>query len=127
MDKTQSVREGFDKNAQAYQDRFMDFELYNDTFDFFCEQVKSPHAEVLDIATGPGNISRYLLNQRPDFRLLGIDLSPRMVELAKINNPSSHFQVFDCRELSRLNRSFDGIICGFGLPYLSKEEALKLI
>jgi hypothetical protein len=46
-----------------------------------------------------------------------------MVELAREAVPSAQFAVHDCRNLAELQRRFDGIICAFGLPYLSPEEA----
>ena len=33
----------------------------------------------------------------------------------------------DCRRLADLQMRFDGIICAFGLPYLSREEAVAFI
>jgi Methyltransferase domain len=65
--------------------------------------------------------------QRPDLDLLGIDLAPRMVELAREAVPTAQFSVHDCRHLGDLKRYFDGIICAFGLPYLSPEEATAFI
>ncbi|WP_442787051.1 class I SAM-dependent methyltransferase [Flavobacterium suncheonense] len=127
MDKTQKAVEAFNKYANLYQDRFMDFDLYNDTFELFCEAIEKKNAEVLELACGPGNITKYLLQQRPDFQILGTDLAPNMIELARKNNPMAKFQLLDCRDFLKLKRNFDGIMCGFGLPYLSKEEAVQLI
>jgi len=50
-----------------------------------------------------------------------------MIALAKINNPQAEFRLMDCRDISLLGKKFDAIMCGFCLPYLSKEEAIKLI
>jgi 2-polyprenyl-3-methyl-5-hydroxy-6-metoxy-1,4-benzoquinol methylase len=50
-----------------------------------------------------------------------------MIELAKSNNPTAHFQLMDCRAIANLSKKFDAILCGFGLPYLSKEEAIQFI
>ncbi len=127
MDRSQQAAAAFDKNAVLYQDRFMDFELYNDTFNLFCTHVLTENAHILDLACGPGNITKYLLQQRPDFKILGIDLAPKMIELAQLNNPNAEFLVMDCRVIRQLPHPYDGIICGFGLPYLSKEEAIQLI
>jgi predicted TPR repeat methyltransferase len=33
----------------------------------------------------------------------------------------------DCRKISTLRQKFDGITCGFCLPYLTREEAINLI
>jgi 2-polyprenyl-3-methyl-5-hydroxy-6-metoxy-1,4-benzoquinol methylase len=65
--------------------------------------------------------------QRPELDLLGIDLAPRMVEFAREAAPSAQFAVHDCRHLADLEQRFDGIICAFGLPYLSPEEASAFI
>ncbi|MEZ4826034.1 MAG: methyltransferase domain-containing protein [Bacteroidia bacterium] len=127
MDKSQKAVAVFDKLAELYQNKFMDQSGFIDTFELFCKSIPQPHARILEIACGPGNITRYLLNMRPDFQILGIDLAPRMVALAKTNNPTAQFEVMDARGINQLPGKFDGILCGFGLPYLSREEAIQLI
>ncbi len=127
MDKLQQVISLFDKRATLYQERHMDVSRYHASFDLFCNSIPEQGAAVLEIACGPGNITRYLLQQRPDFHLLGIDLAPNMLELARTNNPQAAFQLMDARDISRLGKTFEGIMCGFCLPYLSREGAEKLI
>jgi ubiquinone/menaquinone biosynthesis C-methylase UbiE len=105
----------------------MDLDLYDDTYDAFCEEVNIENATILEIGCGPGNIAKYLLNKRPDFKIEGIDISPNMLELAKINNPTADFKVMDCREIDKLPSKFNGIVCGFCFPYLSKFDSSKLI
>lgn len=105
----------------------MDVDLYNDTYDLFCKYITKQHSNIFEIACGPGNITKYILTKRPDFRVEAIDMAPNMLELAKINNPTAHFQLMDCRNIHTLNSKYDGIICGFCLPYLSKQDCLKLI
>jgi len=117
----------FHKFADLYRDKYMGQTLYDDSYREFCAMLKPGRARVLDAACGPGNVSRYLMVQRPDLDLLGIDLAPRMVELAREAVPSAHFAVHDCRHVAGLQRRFDGIICAFGLPYLSGEEATAFI
>ncbi|MCX6926319.1 MAG: class I SAM-dependent methyltransferase [Verrucomicrobia bacterium] len=113
----------FHKHADLYRDKFMGLTMYDGSYRAFCELLRPGRARVLDAACGPGNVSRYLMAQRPDLDLLGIDLAPRMVELAREAVPGAHFAVHDCRRLADLQRRFDGIICAFALPYLSGEEA----
>ena len=127
MNKNKNAVEVFNKLANIYQNKFMDVSLYSDTFDFFCNNIKNKHAQVLDIACGPGNITRYLLHKRPDLKITGLDLASNMIELAKTNNPKANFQLMDCKDISMIETKYDAIICGFYLPYLSKEEAVKLI
>ena len=125
--KSNETIDTYDKAAKQYEDKFMDMDLYNDTFDKFCSLIGKRNAEIFEIATGPGNVTRYLNSQRPDFKIFGIDLAPNMIELAKINNPSVDFKVMDCKDISTIDRKFDAIMCGFCMPYLSKEECAKLI
>jgi 2-polyprenyl-3-methyl-5-hydroxy-6-metoxy-1,4-benzoquinol methylase len=127
MDLTKKAVEIFHKLARLYEDKFMDVSIYKDSFDIFCKKINHENAVILEIACGPGNITQYLLEKRPDFRLFGIDLAPNMIELAKINNPSAEFEVMDCREILSIQKKFDGIMCGFCLPYLSKAEAIAFI
>ncbi len=127
MDKTKLAIEIFDAFAVQYQDKFMSLDLYHDSFDLFCQSVIKQNATVLELACGPGNITKYLLQKRLDFNILGTDLSPAMLALAKANNPLANFQLMDCRAIDQLEDKYDGIVCGFGLPYLSREEAIKFI
>ncbi|ALD22276.1 class I SAM-dependent methyltransferase [Hymenobacter sp. DG25A] len=127
MDHNPTAVALFDKLANQYQARYMQQEQYHASFDAFCRRVAKPNPAVLEIACGPGNITQYLLRQRPDFQILGIDLAPNMLALARQNNPTVEFQLLDGRHISQLDRQYDAIMCGFFLPYLSKEEAVKLI
>jgi 2-polyprenyl-3-methyl-5-hydroxy-6-metoxy-1,4-benzoquinol methylase len=127
MDYTRKVISIFDKNAQVYQEKFMDVRLYQQSLDLFCSGIEKKGATVLELACGPGNITRYLLDKRPDFKILATDLSSNMLELARVNCPEAEFSVMDCRDIAKLEERYDGIVCGFILPYLAKEETLKLI
>lgn len=127
MDKNNIAVAVFDKLAKVYQDKFMDVSLYHDSFKFFCSNINKQGAEVLELACGPGNITKCLLSLRPDLKITGTDLAPNMIALAEENNPSVEFKIMDCREIGKSERQYDAIMCGFCLPYLSKEETEKLI
>jgi len=117
----------FHKLADRYRDKYMDLTTYDDSYLAFCDLLNHDRARVLDAACGPGNVSRYLKTQKPALDLLGIDLAPRMVELAQAAVPSAQFKVHDCRRLTDLGLRFDCIVCAFGLPYLSPAEATDFI
>lgn len=137
MDKNAGLNED-DKNcainaqtynncAQRYQDKFMEADLYNDTYDLFCSRVENKTANILEIGCGPGNVTRYLLAKHPGFKIHGIDLAERMIALAKVNNPQATYEVMDCRDIGQIKQQYDAIICSFCLPYISKEAAADLI
>lgn len=103
----------------------MDVSRYGNTFDTFSAYLPQ-EATVLELACGPGNITKYLLNKRPDLRILGTDIAPNMLELATSNNPTVTFELMDCRNITNTN-TFTAIMCGFCLPYLSETETEKLL
>ncbi len=127
MDKYAITLDTYNKSARQYQDKFMNLDLYNDGYDGFCFLLEKDNASVLDIACGPGNITRYVLSEHPHYHMMGIDLAPCMIELAAMNNPSASFAVMDCRNISSIDQTFDGIFCGFGMPYLNEEACDRLI
>lgn len=127
MDHYKLTIDAYNKLAKRYEDKFMNFDLYNDTYDVFCRLIEKSGSRIFEIGCGPGNITRYLQLQRPDFLIEGIDAAPEMVKLAKANNPSARFEVMDCREIDKITDCYDGIICGFCMPYLSKDDCFKLI
>lgn len=127
MDKDKETFNTWNKIAPIYHDKFMDLDLYNDTYDYICNSLTTQKAKLLEIGCGPGNITKYLLTQRPDFDIFGIDFAPNMIELAKRNNPTANFAVMDCRHIHSLDNKYDGIIVGFCLPYLSPSESNELI
>jgi 2-polyprenyl-3-methyl-5-hydroxy-6-metoxy-1,4-benzoquinol methylase len=127
MDNYQLTFQTWDKLAAMYQDKFMNLDLYNDTYDLFCELVRTPNAKILEIGCGPGNITRYILSKRPDFQIEGIDVASAMLKLAKENNPTADFKVMDCRHIDTLPTTYDAVLCGFCLPYLSKDDCRKFI
>ncbi|MBV7531515.1 trans-aconitate 2-methyltransferase [Chitinophaga sp. sic0106] len=126
MDPYKETFSTWDKIAQLYKDKFMDLDLYNDTYDLFCAHIPAQHAAILELGCGPGNITRYLLSVRPDFRIAGTDISPNMISLAQETVPEATFQVMDSRDIHLLPPGYHGIVAGFCVPYLSANDVAKL-
>ncbi len=127
MDKYKETFDTWNKVASVYQEKFMNLDLYNDTYDFICNSIDKREAKLLEIGCGPGNITRYLLSKRPDFNIFGVDIAPNMIELARVNNPSASFEVMDARQIGDLRTKYDAVISGFCLPYLSQTESTEFI
>ena len=127
QDRTKLAVELFDAHSEVYEKKFMDVSPYHASLDSFCEALPSGAVDVLELACGPGNITKYVLDKRPELRILATDLAPKMLKLAQVNNPGASFQLLDCRDIPSLGRSFDGIIGGFCLPYLDQEQARNMI
>ena len=127
MNQIQRVEELFDMFASEYETRYMDVSLYHNNLDTFCSSMENKSGHVLDVACGPGNLSKYVQSKLPGANLLCVDIAGQMIQLAKKNVPKARFLRMDCRQIGGLNEKFDGIICSFVMPYLSKKESEALI
>jgi enediyne biosynthesis protein CalE5 len=78
-----------------------------------------PGMRILDLACGPGNLSRRLAEQiAPGGELVGVDLAPRMIELARSARiPNARFEVMDIERLDFADATFDVAVCGHGLQF----------
>jgi ubiquinone/menaquinone biosynthesis C-methylase UbiE len=78
-----------------------------------------PGMAVLDLACGPGTLSRRLAARvAPNGQVVGIDLAPGMVEIARSAAiPNARFEVMDMEELAFPDASFDAAACGHGLQF----------
>lgn len=127
MDKSKQAVQLFDDWAKPYEEKYMHETRYYDSLNEFCAWIRPMSARMLELACGPGNVTKYLLEQRPDLQILATDLAPNMLKLAKKNCPQAAFQRLDIRQIDQLPQSFDAIVCAFGLPYLNQEEGIELM
>jgi cyclopropane fatty-acyl-phospholipid synthase-like methyltransferase len=112
----------WNKLAGPYEEKFMNLTIYNESYDLLCELLTKQQIQVLEVGCGPGNITRYLLSKRPDFNVLATDVAPEMIQSTKRNNPLAECAVLDLRDLHLLKPSYDAIVAGFCLPYLSPRD-----
>jgi len=117
----------FDEFAEEYACRFDNVNGYLVHLNHFCNLIKADNPRILELACGPGNVTSFLKNRFPESRILGIDLAPKMIEIARNQLPDVDFRVMDVRDISGLDGTFDAVMCSFCLPFLSKDDAAKLI
>lgn len=127
MDHNHNTVQTYNSIAQQYQDVFMNLALYNDTYDALVKLLPIPDATIIDIACGPGNITRYLLAKLPKAQIWAIDQAPNMVNLAKQNNPAATIGLMDARKINQLSFKYHAVVAGFLIPYLSLKEVEALI
>lgn len=78
-----------------------------------------PGQRVLDLACGPGTLSKPLAAlASPGGELVGVDLAEGMLALARAAGiPNARFEVMDIERLSFPDASFDAVACGHGLQF----------
>jgi SAM-dependent methyltransferase len=117
----------FDEFAVEYAERFNDINAYLLSIDRFCDLIKIDDPKILELACGPGNVTRYIRHRFPESEYMAIDLAPNMIDIARQQVTGVDFGIMDVRLISTLKKKFDAIMCSFCLPFLSGNDACKLI
>lgn len=116
----------FNAHAASYAQKYADVSAYAHSFSALTARL-APDASVLELACGPGNISKYVLAIRPDLKWIGTDLAPNMIDIARCGNPSAQFELMDSMALDQRPESFQCILAGFLLPYIAPNQLPELL
>src|SRR5260370_22139437 len=78
-----------------------------------------PGMRALDLACGPGTLSRRLAQQvSPGGEVVGVDLAPGMIEVARVAQiPNARFEVMDIERLTFDDAYIDSAVCGHGMQF----------
>jgi 2-polyprenyl-3-methyl-5-hydroxy-6-metoxy-1,4-benzoquinol methylase len=79
--------------------------------DLFAKMTLAAGVEVADVGCGTGRLLPYLASRGLSPR--GVDLSPRMVEVAQRENPGFAYEVADLRDCRSRTRRWPGWCAGF--------------
>jgi len=118
----------YDRIAEKYAAAFFD-ELEKKPFDRarldrFAAAVAG-RGRVGDVGCGPGHVGRYLAARGVD--VFGLDLSPRMVELARRLNPGIPFEQGDMLALALADASLAGIVAFYSLIHLDRRVVTRAL
>lgn len=80
---------------------------------------------VLYVGCGAGVKSKYLISR--GLKVVGIDFSEKMVEIARREVPEGKFQVMDVKETRSIEEGFDGIFLQAVLLHLKKNEVVSVL
>lgn len=127
--KTIVVQKTYDSLASEYDQRWQRY--VDATLDATLEGLALRGDEsLLDVPCGTGELVGRLLIKWPNLRITGVDLSPRMLEHARVKSFADHVKWAQA-DVSRLpfsNESFDYALCVNSFHYFSSpQKSLKEI
>ncbi len=125
----QKTRAAYNKAAQKYYDLFND-ELCRKEFDkkFIDNYLKyfGSASIICDAGCGPcGHIDNYVFQK--GFKIIGIDISEKCIEIAKYHFPQIQFETGDFAELTYKDNYFDGLISYYSIIDTPKIYVSKIL
>jgi ubiquinone/menaquinone biosynthesis C-methylase UbiE len=112
------TRAAYDAVAPAYAAQFAD-ELTAKPLDralLECVAQLARIGRLADVGCGPGQVTRFLAEHHPD--VIGIDLSARMLELAREQSPELCFEQASMLELPAADAAWAGLVAMYSLIHL---------
>lgn len=122
-DVAQPIRESYDRIADDYA-REIFGELQHKPFDRellerFADRMRG-RGQACDMGCGPGQVARYL--QNAGVTVFGLDLSPRMVEVARRLNPDISFREGNMVALDLPDAALAGIAAFYAIVNTPEES-----
>lgn len=117
MTMMDATRAGYDAVAAAYAEHYLD-ELADKPIDRALLDLVATEAAapIADIGCGPGHVTRYLHDRGA--AVCGLDLSPRMIDIAARTHPEIDFQVADMRALPVADQSWGAIVALYSIIHI---------
>jgi SAM-dependent methyltransferase len=119
-----NIIECYDRTAKNYAEKFID-ELSHKHFDqillnAFASENRD-HGKLIDLGCGPGQTTKYLADCGWK-DVLGVDLSPEMVKVAKEINPQLNFETADMLRLNYPDKSFGAAIAFYSIVHFDPAQ-----
>jgi ubiquinone/menaquinone biosynthesis C-methylase UbiE len=119
MQEQKDIIDCYDKTAKNYAEKFID-ELRHKHLDrILLESFASENRDkgtLIDLGCGPGQTTRYLADCGVT-NILGVDIAPNMVCVAKSINPQLHFETADMLALQYPDRFFGSAIAFYSIVH----------
>ncbi|AGJ53216.1 class I SAM-dependent methyltransferase [Streptomyces sp. NPDC053741] len=120
-----AAAEAFDAIGADYERAFAGSPAHRGSLDRLLARL-SPRSRVLDVGSGTGRPTAHTL-AAAGHEVLGVDVSPVMVELASRRVPEASFRCADIRELPLEEEGFDAVCVYFSLLQMSRDEQSSLV
>jgi SAM-dependent methyltransferase len=126
LDPKRVVREGYDRIAEEHLEWAQSTrEEERARYTAVLLDALPAGAEVLDLGCGAGLPTTRELARR--FRVTGVDISARQIELARRNVPQARFIQADITQLDFAPARFDAIVAFYSIIHIPREEQPPLL
>ena len=117
------VEQGYNKIAEDYYNH-RDLNKFNNDLEEFASLLPK-NAHVLDVGCGAGiPTTKFLINR--GIKVTGIDLSDKMLSLARVNVPSAEFIKMDMNQLKFEENTYNGIVSVYTLFPVPRNNHIQI-
>lgn len=124
MNHTDLTISTYNKIAETYANTYYGDSIDIPYIDTFMSYLPI-HPHVLDVGCGSGRFTPYFVSK--NCKVEGIDLSEKMIEIAKKRIPDGIFKQMDMRKLEYPDNTFDGLYLGYSIIHIVSNEVEKTL
>lgn len=124
--KTDKIIEFYSNYSEQYDQTIGVLSQYNQSYIDFVNMADYKR-NLLDIACGPANVSVFIKTLLPAIEITCVDLSEKMLEIAKSKLKVGDFYKADMLHMEITPKKYDLIICAFGLPYINHTQIKQFV
>jgi len=124
MNKKQQTVESYNKSAKALTNKFDDIGARVEDIKRGFSYINKKNPRVLEIGCGHGREAKEITRRTSDY--LGIDISEKLIEIARKENPDSKFEVADIEDYV-FPKNIDIIFAFASLLHSDKNKMKKIL
>lgn len=118
------VKQGYNKAAENYASKRVQFK--NNKYLEKLNELLPPHSRILDIGCGAGKpVDSFFVSK--GHTVTGIDISEKMIELAKQNVPQAEYKVEDMTELKDGEYNVNAVVSFYAIFHTPRKTHQELL
>ena len=120
---TDATRAAYDSVAEQYEKQFgheLDHKPLDRALLAAFAELTEPGGVIADIGCGPGHITAHIAGLGRS--VIGIDLSPAMIEIAGMRHPTLEFQVGSMLDLPAADQEWSGAVLLYSIIHLAPQD-----
>jgi len=115
--------ETYNNCAEEYFQINNSIDVIKSHLEFFIKNLYG--TKILDVGCGPGRDAKFFSEK--GFEVVGIDLSEKLLEIAKENAPNAKFYLMDMRDLNFPDNHFDGLWACASFLHIPRKDAQRTL
>jgi SAM-dependent methyltransferase len=119
-DSESRTRRSYDAVAERYAaeigDELAGKPIDRALLDCLVELCSGQEKPIADVGCGPGHLTAYLAGRGAD--VIGVDLSDKMIEVARRRNPTLRFQIGSMTALPVSDAAWAGAVCAYSIIHV---------